>query len=41
LSVNDVVAADTDDAIPIIHRSRSQELGRALDEFRRRGLGYL
>jgi len=42
LGVNDVVAVDTDDAILIVHRSRSQELGRALDELRRLGLhGYL
>jgi mannose-1-phosphate guanylyltransferase/mannose-6-phosphate isomerase len=39
LGINDVVAIDTDDAILIIERSRSQELGRALDELRRRGLG--
>jgi mannose-1-phosphate guanylyltransferase/mannose-6-phosphate isomerase len=39
IGVSDVVAVDTDDAILIIHRSRSQELGRALDELRRRGHG--
>ncbi len=42
LGVEDVVAIDTDDAILIVHRSRSQDVGRALDELRRLGLeGYL
>lgn len=39
LGVSDVVAVDTEDAILIIHRSRSQDLGRALDELRRLGHG--
>ena len=39
IGVKDVVAIDTDDAILIIHRSRSQELGRALIELQRRGHG--
>lgn len=42
LGIEDVVAVDTDDAILIVHRSRSQDVGRALDELRRLGLeGYL
>jgi mannose-1-phosphate guanylyltransferase len=36
--VSDLVAVDTDDAILVARRSRSQELGRVLEELRRRGL---
>jgi mannose-1-phosphate guanylyltransferase len=39
IGVKDLVAIDTEDAILIIHRSRSQELGSALVELRRRGHG--
>jgi mannose-1-phosphate guanylyltransferase len=38
LGINDLVAVDTDDALLIMNRSRSQELGRVLDELKRRGL---
>ncbi len=37
LGVTDVIAIDTDDAILIIERTRSQEIGQALEELRRRG----
>jgi mannose-1-phosphate guanylyltransferase/mannose-6-phosphate isomerase len=37
LGVEDLVAVDTDDAILIARRSRSQDVGRVLDELRRRG----
>jgi mannose-1-phosphate guanylyltransferase len=38
LGVEDLVAVDTDDAILIVHRSRSQDIGQALKELERRGL---
>jgi mannose-1-phosphate guanylyltransferase len=42
LGVTDLIAIDTDDAILIARRSRSQEIGEALEELKRRGLhGYL
>jgi mannose-1-phosphate guanylyltransferase len=42
LGLEDVVAVDTDDAILIVHRSRSQDVGRALERLRRLGWeGYL
>jgi mannose-1-phosphate guanylyltransferase len=39
LGVTDLIAVDTDDAILIAKRSRSQEIGRALEELKRRGYG--
>jgi mannose-1-phosphate guanylyltransferase len=39
LGVTDLVAVDTDDVVLIAKRSRSQEIGRALDELKRRGFG--
>jgi mannose-1-phosphate guanylyltransferase / mannose-6-phosphate isomerase len=38
LGMTDLVAVDTDDAILIARRSRSQDLGRVLEELRRRGM---
>jgi len=39
LGVTDLIAVDTDDAILIAKRSRSQEIGSALEELKRRGFG--
>ena len=42
IGVRDLIAIDTDDAILLIERTRSQEIGQALEELKRRGLhGYL
>ncbi|HZP45020.1 MAG TPA: mannose-1-phosphate guanylyltransferase [Candidatus Binataceae bacterium] len=38
LGVEDLVAIDTEDALLIAHKSRSQEVGQVLDELKRRGL---
>lgn len=38
LGVEDLVAIDTEDALLIAHRSRSQDVGKALEELKRRGL---
>jgi hypothetical protein len=35
---HDIVAIDTDDAVLVAHRSRSQELRRVSEELSRRGL---
>jgi mannose-1-phosphate guanylyltransferase len=38
LGVDDLIAIDTDDALLIAHKSRSQEVGNVLEELKRRGL---